>query len=87
MLVRVIDHKQKGRFVNAAYVKAIHEKGTDKCQIEVSGWAAKITVEKDAGSVAEVINRAMPSSIDAILATEEENIHQQQAATTIAVIG
>jgi len=87
MLVKIVDHKQKGRFVNAVYVKAVHEKGVGKCQIEVSGWASKLTVDSDADTVAQAINAAMPSPLDALLAAEDEQAQEQQAAATIAVIG
>ena len=87
MIVKIIDHKQKTRYVNAAYVKAIHEKGESKSQLEVSGWATRVTIDQPADQVAEIINAAMPSTIDAILAAEDERQQQAQAATTIAVIG
>lgn len=87
MLVEVNDHKGKRRFINAAFVKSVSEKGAGKCQIEVSGWATRVTVAAEAADVAAVLNRAMPSSIDAILASEEEQQQQQNTAATIAVIG
>ena len=85
MLVEIIDHKNKVRFINAGFVKAVHAKGMNKCQIEVSGWATKVTVNKPAQEVAPVINSAMPGSFDAMLAAEEERMQQQAAASAAAV--
>jgi hypothetical protein len=87
MIVKIIDHKQKARFVNASFIKAIHEKGPAKCQVEVSGWTTRITVDQPAEAVAEIVSAALPTNIDAILAAEEERQQQAQSAATIAVIG
>ncbi len=87
MIVKIIDHKQKARYVNAAFIKSIQDKGASKCQVEVSGWATKITVNQPAEAVAEIVSAALPTNIDAILAAEEERQQQAQAATTVAVIG
>lgn len=85
MLVKVIDHKGKERYINAAFVKSIAPKG-EQTEIEVSGWAVKIKVDRPADEVALVINAALPSNIDALLATEAEQ-QQQNEAALIAVIG
>lgn len=85
MLVKVIDHKGKERYINAAFVKSIAPKG-EQTEIEVSGWATKIKVDRPAEEVATIINAALPSNIDALLATEAEQ-QQQNEAALIAVIG
>lgn len=86
MLVKVIDHKQKERYINASFVKAIHPKGPESCEIEVSGWG-KMKVDEAPERVAQTINAAMPGNIDALLISEEEQAQQQQQAAMIAVIG
>lgn len=85
MLVKVIDHKGKERYINAAFVKSVAPKG-EQTEIEVSGWAVKIKVDRPAEEVATIINAALPSNIDALLATEAEQ-QQQNEAALIAVIG
>jgi hypothetical protein len=85
MLVKVIDHKGKERYINAAFVKSIAPRG-EQTEIEVSGWAVKIKVDRPADEVATVINAALPSNIDALLATEAEQ-QQQNETALIAVIG
>ena len=88
MLVKVIDHKGKERYVNAAYIKSVTPKDENRTDIEVSGWATKIRVDQPAESVAQIINAAMPSNLDALLASETEQQNQAaQNAAIIAVIG
>lgn len=88
MLVKVIDYKGKERFINAAFVKAVHPKGSSECEIEVSGWHTKIRVKAEPERVAEVINGAMPD-LSALLApaAEEEQTQQTQQVAAIAAIG
>lgn len=59
MLIKFIDHKDKTHWVNPAYIKSIKEKGTDKAQIEVSGWAMGLVVKGQADEVAGLINLAV----------------------------
>lgn len=88
MLVKVIDHKGKERYINAAFVKSITPKDETRTDIEVSGWAVKIRVEQPAEAVAQVINAALPSAFDALLAAESEQQNDTaQNAAIIAVIG
>lgn len=59
MLIKFIDHKDKTHWVNPAYVKSVKEKGSDKAQIEVSGWAMSLVVKGQADDVAGLINLAI----------------------------
>ncbi|MEM0983417.1 MAG: hypothetical protein AAGI17_05665 [Planctomycetota bacterium] len=88
MLVKVTDYKGKERYINAAFVKAVHAKSDDECEIEVSGWAYKVKVKAAPAEVAQVLNHAMPdlSSLLAPMADDETTTDAQTAAT-IAVIG
>jgi len=87
MFVKVIDSKGKERFINAVYVRSILPKGNDKAELEFGSASTKIRVNQSAESIAEVLNMAMPNSIDAILAAEEDSTQTDQAAATIAIIG
>jgi len=86
MLVKVIDHKGKERYINAAFIKSISPKNETQAEIEVSGWAMKVRVDQTADQVAAIINAALPSNLDALLATEAEQ-QQQNETAIIAVIG
>jgi hypothetical protein len=86
MLVKVIDHKGKERYINAAFIKSITPKNETQAEIEVSGWAMKVRVDQTAEQVAAIINAALPSNLDALLATEAEQ-QQQNETAIIAVIG
>ena len=86
MLVKIVDHKGKERYINAAFVKSITAKGSSEALIEVSGWATKLRVRQSADEVAVTINASMPDASAALAAMEEQQLRQQQAAT-IAVIG
>lgn len=86
MLVKIIDHKGKERYINAAFIKSIAAKGDEQTDIEVSGWAVKIRVNQLPDQVAAVINAALPGNLDTLLATEAEQ-QQQNETAIIAVIG
>lgn len=86
MLVKVIDHKGKERYINAAFIKSIAPKNETQAEIEVSGWATKVRVDQTADQVAAIVNAALPSNLDALLATEAEQ-QQQNETAIIAVIG
>lgn len=86
MLVKVIDHKGKERYINAAFVKSIAPKG-EQTEIEISGWAVKIKVDRPAEEVATIINAAMPGNLDALLAADDEQTQTNNNAALIAVIG
>lgn len=87
MLVKVIDHKGKERFVNAAFIKSLTPKGTGQTDIEVSGWATKVRVNQNLEDVAQIVNAALPSNLDALLEAETEQNQAAQNAALIAVIG
>ncbi|MBL4810687.1 MAG: hypothetical protein JKY43_11595 [Phycisphaerales bacterium] len=87
MFVKIIDSKGKERFINAVYVRSVNPKGDDKAELEIGSMGTKIRVNQSAESIAEVLNMAMPNSIDAILAAEEDSTQANQAAVAIAVIG
>ncbi|MFK7760454.1 MAG: hypothetical protein AB8C13_10990 [Phycisphaerales bacterium] len=90
MMVKIIDTKGKERFVNAAYIKAVTPKGDDKADIDFGSWSGAVRVNQPAEQVAEVINAALPSSFDEILAATDTNSQGNdtfQAASIIAVIG
>ncbi|MFK7758349.1 MAG: hypothetical protein AB8C13_00200 [Phycisphaerales bacterium] len=87
--MKIIDTKGKEYFVNAAYIKSVTPKGDDKADIDFGSWNA-IRVNQPAEQVAEVINAALPSSFDEILAATETNTQSNdnsQTASIIAVIG
>lgn len=86
MLVKVIDHKGKERYINAAFIKSIVPKNETQAEIEVSGWAMKVRVDQTADQVAAIVNASLPSNLDALLATEAEQ-QQQNETAIIAVIG
>lgn len=86
MLVKVIDHKGKERYINAAFIKSITPKNDNQAEIEVSGWAMKVRVDQHPDQVAAIVNAALPSNLDALLATEAEQ-QQQNETAIIAVIG
>jgi len=89
MLVKIIDHKGKQRYINAAFVKSLTAKGDAQTDIEVSGWAVKVRVDMTPDAVAEILNAAMPLSLDTVLAESEQEQQQQTGsnAATIAIIG
>lgn len=59
MLIKFIDHKDKTHWVNPAYIKSMKEKGADKTQIEVSGWAMGLVVKGQADEIAGLLNLAV----------------------------
>lgn len=85
MLIRLTDHKGRDRYVNAGFVKSVHPKSENSCDVEVSGWHVKIRVPRPASEVALEVNAAMPG-IDSILRGEmsEEEQRQRQAAAAAA---
>lgn len=87
MLVKVIDHKGRERFINAAFIKSVTPKGENQTDIEVSGWATKVRVDQPADAVAQTVNAALPSNLDALLAVEGEQQQAANNAAMIAVIG
>ena len=84
MLVKFQDHKGKDQFINAVYVKAIFPKGPTQCLLEISGRSTKLKISMTAENAAEIINAAMPNSLDAILAAEDQNHTDQMAAAAAA---
>jgi hypothetical protein len=102
MLIKFIDHKDKTHWVNPAYVKSVKEKGADKAQIEVSGWAMSLVVKGQADDVAGLINLAIQeaalmglgplggggpgSPTPAQLAEEQQQTDSTQAAIISSVV-
>lgn len=87
MLVKVIDHKDKERFINAAFIKSITPKNDTLTEIEISGWATKLKVKQPAEEVARIVNASLPNSLDALLDAEQQEQSNAETAVLIAVIG
>ncbi len=84
MLVRFDDNKGKPQYINAVYVKAVIPKGPTQCLLEISGRTTKLKVSMPAETAAELVNAAMPNSLEAILAAEDQNHTDQVAAAAAA---
>jgi predicted NAD/FAD-dependent oxidoreductase len=82
MLIALPDLRGKVQYINAVYVKSVQPKG-ETCVVEISGRASKLKVKMTAEQVVEMVNAAMPSSIDAMLAAEDQ-IQADQAAAAAA---
>jgi uncharacterized protein YlzI (FlbEa/FlbD family) len=82
MLVALTDLRGKMQYINAVYVKSVQPKG-ETCIVEVSGRTSKLKVKMSAERVVEMVNAAMPNSIDAMLAVEDQ-IQADQAAAAAA---
>jgi len=87
MLVKVVDHKGKERYINAAFIKSITPKNETTTEIEISGWATKLKVSQPVDAVAQIVNASLPNSLDALLDAEQQEQSQNDAAVLIAVIG
>lgn len=82
MLVGLPDTKGRTHYINAMYVKSVQPKGQDST-VEISGRSTKLRVRMSAEEVVELLNAAMPSSIEAMLAVEDQ-IQTDQAAAAAA---
>ena len=82
MLVGLADTKGRVQYINAVYVKSVQPKGTDSV-LEISGRSTKLRVRMPAEQVVELLNAAMPNSLDAMLAVEDQ-IQADQAAAAAA---
>jgi hypothetical protein len=82
MLVGLTDTKGRVHYINAMYVKSVQSKGQDSL-VEISGRSTKLRVKMQTEQVVELINSAMPSSIEAMLAVEDQ-IQADQAAAAAA---
>lgn len=82
MLIGLTDTKGRVQYINAMYVKSVQSKGQDSL-VEISGRSTKLRVKMQAEQVVELINSAMPSSIEAMLAVEDQ-IQADQAAAAAA---
>lgn len=82
MLIGLTDTRGKVQYINAVYVKSVQPKGAT-CVVEISGRTTKLKVKMPAEQVVELVNAAMPSSIEAILAAEDQ-IQADQAAAAAA---
>ena len=86
MLVQFTDTRGKVHYINAVYVKSVQPKG-DTCVVEISGRASKLKVKLNAEQVVEIVNAAMPNSLDAMLAVEDQIQADQAAAAAAAAAG
>lgn len=86
MLVELTDTKGKPQYINAVYVKAVLPKGPNDCLVEVSGRSTKLRVRMPARGVVDLVNAAMPNSLEAILAAEDQ-MHTDQMAAAAAAAG
>lgn len=87
MLVGLTDTKGRVHYINAVYVKSVQSKGTDSV-VEISGRSSKLRVRMPAEEVVELLNAAMPSGIEAMLAAEDQHqADQQAAAAAVAASG
>lgn len=84
MLVGLTDTKGRVQYINAMYVKSVQSKGQDSL-VEISGRSTKLRVKMQAEQVVELLNSAMPSSIEAMLAVEDQIQADQAAAAAAAV--
>ncbi|MFG0245784.1 MAG: hypothetical protein ACF8MF_07020 [Phycisphaerales bacterium JB052] len=82
MLVGLSDTKGRVHYINAVYVKSVQAKGADSV-VEISGRSTKLRVKMPVEQVVELLNAAMPSSIEAMLAVEDQ-IQADQAAAAAA---
>lgn len=90
MMVKIVDVKGKERYVNAAYIKSVTPKGSDKADIDFGHWSGAVRVDQPAEQVAEVVNASLPSSFDEYLAAidqQGESNNTASVTTTIALIG
>lgn len=85
MLIGLTDTKGRVQYINAMYVKSVQSKGQDSL-VEISGRSTKLRVKMQAEQVVELINSAMPSSIEAMLAVEDQIQADQAAAAAAAAV-
>lgn len=85
MLIGLTDTKGRVQYINAMYVKSVQSKGQDSL-VEISGRSTKLRVKLQAEQVVELINSAMPSSIEAMLAVEDQIQADQAAAAAAAAV-
>jgi len=81
MLVKLIDHKGKARYINPMYVKSLEPKGETQTAVEVSGWSMKMKIDMTPDTVAELLNLGMPMGMEPIIADLQQ---QQDAAAASA---
>ncbi len=82
MLVAFTDTRGKVHYINAVYVKTVQPKG-EISLVQVSGHSTKLKIKMPAQQVVETLNAAMPTSLDAMLAVEDQ-IQADQAAAAAA---
>ncbi len=87
MLVKLIDHKGKTRYVNPIYIKSVDAKGDGETEISVSGWSSKVRIKKPVDEVALAVNAAMPDAAAYIAAQEDQKAAEEAAAAATVVIG
>lgn len=86
MLVGLTDTKGRTHYINAVYVKSVQAKGLDSI-VEISGRSTKLKVKMPAEQLVELLNSAMPSGIEAMLAVEDQIQADQAAAAAAAAAG
>jgi len=86
MLVRLEDTKGRAHFINAVYVKSVQPKGMGDCALEISGRSTKLRVRIPAEQVVDMLNAAMPTGLDSILAAEDQ-LNADRAAAAAAAAG
>jgi len=86
MLIGLNDTKGRVQYINAVYVKSVQPKGGDSV-LEISGRSTKLRVRMPAEQVVELLNAAMPSSLEAMLAVEDQIQADQAAAAAAAAAG
>jgi predicted HAD superfamily Cof-like phosphohydrolase len=86
MLVGLPDTKGRMHYINAVYVKSVQPKGNDSA-VEISGRSTKLRVRMPAEDIVELLNAAMPSNIEAMLAVEDQIQADQAAAAAAAAAG
>ncbi|MFG0314870.1 MAG: hypothetical protein ACF8LL_11910 [Phycisphaerales bacterium] len=86
MLVGLPDTKGRMHYINAVYVKSVQPKGNDSA-VEISGRSTKLRVRMPAEDIVELLNAAMPSNIEAMLAAEDQIQADQAAAAAAAAAG
>ncbi|MBO6738770.1 MAG: hypothetical protein JJ916_02815 [Phycisphaerales bacterium] len=80
------DTKGRMHYINAVYVKSVQPKGNDSA-VEISGRSTKLRVRMPAEDIVELLNAAMPSNIEAMLAVEDQIQADQAAAAAAAAAG
>lgn len=87
MLLKVIDHKDRERYINPTYIKSLSPKGDDECEIEISGWMQALRVRQPMDDVAAVLNSVHFATHHVPTSEEAQQAAATSAATVIGMIG